>query len=217
MHNAQSPEYYRGVLFDLDGVLVDSEGAYTLFWEQIDRLYPTGIPDFAQAIKGTNLAMILSHFATDGIRADVRRRIHEYEQTMDYPLYPGARELLETLASRGVPTAIVTSSDDVKMRHLYRRHPWLRTVVRATVDGSMVERSKPDPLGYQIGARLLGLAPEECIVVEDSLQGLEAGRRAGAHVVGIATTNPAEAVEGRCDEHFADIAAAAPRLLALLA
>ena len=60
-----------GVLFDLDGVLLDSEGQYTIFWERIGNEYPTGIDNFATVIKGTNLAKILSHFESD----DVRHRI----------------------------------------------------------------------------------------------------------------------------------------------
>ena len=61
----------------------------------------------------------------------------------------------------------------------------------------MVKHSKPDPEGYLLGASKLGLAPEDCYVFEDSMQGVEAGRRSGATVVAVATTNSRERLAGK--------------------
>lgn len=190
-------ERRRGVLFDLDGVLIDSESVYTKFWEKIDSIYPTGIADFAHVIKGSTLTSILATFTDDDVRADIIERIHEFEHTMLYRAFPGVAELLEELRRRGIPAAIVTSSDDVKMRHLWEQLPWLRLYFDVIIDGSMVTRSKPDPQGYLLAAQAVGLPIEDCFVVEDSLPGLEAGQRSGATVIGIATTNPRRAVEAK--------------------
>ena len=74
----------RGVLFDLDGVLLDSEGLYSIFWSEMDRLYPTGVPDFAAYIKGFHLKRILGYFADDNVRDDVMDRLMTYERTMKF-------------------------------------------------------------------------------------------------------------------------------------
>ncbi len=188
-----------GVLFDLDGVLIDSETTYTHFWSGIDKIYPTGIPDFAIAIKGTTLPVILESFPDQEVKDDIVRRLKEFQENMDYPLYPGAMELLEGLRAANIPSAIVTSSDASKMELLYSRHPELRGMVSAVIDASKVSRSKPDPQGYLLGSEAIGVDPHRCFVFEDSLQGLAAGRAAGAVVIGVATTYPEARVSPLAD------------------
>ena len=189
-------------LFDLDGVLVNSEPLYTGFWESIERLYPTGIPDYAQVIKGTNLKAILQHYDSEDVRKDIVRLLNEFQANMKFDLFPGAIELLQYLRENKILTAIFTSSDNEKMTKFWEQHSQLKAMVDAVVTGSMVSRSKPDPEGYIMAAEALGLRPEECMVVEDSFQGLESGRRSGAYVVGLATTNSAASLEGRADIVF---------------
>ncbi len=190
----------RAALFDLDGVIIDTEPLYTLFWDRIEKVYPTGIPDFANAIKGSTIGKILALYPTEEIRADILDRLHRYESDeMAYTLFPGVVSFINDLRSHGIATAIVTSSDNVKMDHLFGKMPGLRNLVDLIVTGSMVSRSKPDPEGYITAARKLGCEPGNCWVFEDSIQGLEAGRRSGATVVALATTNPRERVEPLAD------------------
>lgn len=189
-----------GALFDLDGVLIDSETTYTRFWTEIDRIYPTGIENYALAIKGTTLPEIMKHYDDSRVRADILRRITEFQESMTYELYPGVVDFLSMLRDSSVPMAIVTSSDDRKMAHLFRQHPGFQKLFDAIVDASMVTRSKPDPQGYLLGAEKIGVAPEDCFVFEDSLQGLKAGRAAGAVVVGLATTYPAQKIAPLADK-----------------
>jgi HAD hydrolase, family IA, variant 3 len=188
-----------GVLFDLDGVLVDSETTYTRFWKEIDEIYPTGIHDFAVAIKGTTLPSILEYFPDDAVREDIKQRLTEFQGKMRFPFYPGAEQLLKELKELGIPTAIVTSSDKSKMELLFAQHPQLKELVTAVIDASHVTRSKPDPQGYMLGAQAIGVVPQHCFVFEDSLQGLAAGRAAGATVVGIATTYPVTRISPLAD------------------
>lgn len=181
----------RAALFDLDGVIVDSEGLYTVFWDSIEHLYPTGIPDFANAIKGSTIGRILQNYPTEAIRNDILDRLHRYErEQMTYAVYPGVTEFIAELRRKGVATAIVTSSDDVKMGYLFAQQPELRNLVDIVITGTMVSRSKPDPEGYLLAASRLGCDPADCWVFEDSIQGLQAGCSAGASVVALATTNP---------------------------
>jgi HAD superfamily hydrolase (TIGR01509 family) len=186
-----------GVLFDLDGVLIDSETLYTGFWNNIECIYPTGVPNFAAAIKGTTLPSILSHYTDDEVRNDILKRIHSFEDEMVYPIFPGVMEFLDELRSNNIPCAIVTSSDAVKMAALRNQHPDFCDNFAAVIDSSMVTRSKPDPQGYLLGAKAIGRDPERCFVFEDSIQGLAAGRAAGATVIGLATTLPRESLNGK--------------------
>ncbi len=191
---------YKAALFDLDGVLIDSETLYTGFWEKVGKTHHLPSPTFAYDIKGTTLNDILTtYFPDPKVRADIDRMLHQFENEIIYPIFPGALEFVDSLKASGMKTVIVTSSDDKKMNFLFAQHPGFRSHFDAIVTAADVSRSKPDPEPYIIGARKAGCTPEECIVFEDSFQGLEAGRRAGAHVIGLATTNPAGSLKGKAD------------------
>ena len=188
-----------GVLFDLDGVLLDSEGQYTIFWERMDLAHPTGIDHFASYIKGFHLTNILSYFENDDVRHQVLDALVEFERNMRFEFFPGALELVRQLREAGVPMAIVTSSDRKKMQELYSQHPDFPTLFDCIITGDMVTKAKPDPDCYLLGAKLLGIDIHDCIVVEDSRNGLLAGRASGAKVIGIATTLPADEVASLSD------------------
>ncbi len=180
------------MLFDLDGVLVDSEGIYSQFWGMTGDRY--GKPaDFNNSIKGSPLVEILSHFP-EGDREKIAGELHDFEGRMEFRVYPGVAEFLAALKEGGIPSVIVTSSDNAKMECLFAQHPEIRDAVSHIVTADMVTRGKPDPECFHLGARLAGAAPEDCVVFEDSLNGLKAARASGGKVVGVATTNPRETV-----------------------
>lgn len=181
------------ILFDLDGVLIDSEGLYTRFWAETEALYPTGIQNFARAIKGTTLDSIMRFFKPEE-RDDIMARILDFDSNLEYPMFPGAIDLLELLKQREIPAALVTSSNPEKMAQLERQYPDFPGRFSVVINGSMVSRGKPDPEGYLLAAKKLGKNPGKCVVVEDSLQGVRAGRAAGCEVWGLTTTLPAETV-----------------------
>lgn len=192
------------ILFDLDGVLIDSEGLYTEFWECTEKLYPTGIPDFAHAIKGTNLDYILGLFKPEE-RADILSRILDFDNHLAYPMFEDAEEFLQDLEDADIPTALVTSSNPEKMEQLFRQYPRFKAHFSAIVNGSMVKNSKPAPEGYLLAAEMLHQQPGECVVVEDSLQGIRAGLAAGCEVWGLYTTLPRETIEPEATFVFANI------------
>lgn len=189
-----------GFLFDLDGVLIDSEKEYTRIWSGIDACFPTGVADFAQAIKGTTLENILDTYFSAADQPAVKRLLYDSEQQMQYNYCDGAWSLLEELKRRGIPHVIVTSSKQDKMAHLRRQRPELFEMVDAIVDADDVTRSKPDPQGYLIGASKIGVSPQHCVVVEDSVQGMRAGRSAGCYVIGMTATFGRMRIEGEADE-----------------
>lgn len=195
-----------GVLFDLDGVLIDSEDLYTEFWEGIEHIYPTNIPDFAHIIKGNALFKILNTYYPRHLHQDIIDRVHSFELNMVYPIYDGVIDFLDELKSRNLPCAIVTSSDNVKMETLYRQYPFFKPYFSAIITGSDVTKSKPDPQGYLLAAKAIGCNPCDCYVFEDSLQGLDAGMASGATVIALTTSNSLDMVKEKAHEVIENLA-----------
>lgn len=184
-------------LFDLDGVLIDSESIYTVFWNRMNELFPTGIDNFSYVIKGTTLPQILDRYFPDPkVQAELRVYLKKQEAEMVYRIFPGVERFLKALKEKDIPTAIVTSSNDAKMKVLFDSLPGFRDYFDVVVTDTDVTRSKPDPQGYMLAAERLGVPSEHCVVFEDSRAGLEAGRRAGGKVVAVATTLTHEDIAG---------------------
>lgn len=181
-------------LFDLDGVIIDSETEYSRIWREIDRRFPTGVKDIGHIIKGSTLQTILSTYFRREDAEEITGLLYEMEAAIEYRYCEGAYELLQELAARGVPRALITSSNDDKMTHLREQHPELEGMFDAVITADRITRSKPDPEGYLLGASMLGVHPSHCFVVEDSVQGMRAGRAAGATVIGISGTLPHDVV-----------------------
>ena len=186
-------------LFDLDGVLVDSERIYTKIWEAIEKQWPTGIENFAYKIKGTTLEDILERHFPEEVREDITKELIRLEGMMIYGPMPGAMEFLDALKEKGIPIALVTSSNGLKMDHLWHDMPDLKEKFDVIITGDEVTNSKPDPEGYLAAAAALGVDPKRCAVFEDSLQGVKAGKAAGAFVIGIAGTLKAEDIQPYSD------------------
>ena len=196
---------FSAVLFDLDGVIVDTEGQYSLFWKQIGEEYMPGMPDFALAIKGRTLTQIYDTYFPDAAdRAAITERLNAFERQMDFPYIVGAREFLEALQTQGVPTAIATSSNCDKMACLYARHPEIKNLVTTVLTAEDARRSKPAPDCYLAAAERLGADISKCIVFEDSPNGLAAGRASGAFVIGVCTSLAAAEIEPLCDMYIED-------------
>lgn len=192
--------YNAGFLFDLDGVLIDSEREYSKIWAQVNREYPSGTESLEAVIKGCTLDKILAdHYPDPEIREKVVTRLYELEKLMKYEYLPGAEALLKSLKKMQLPMALVTSSNDVKMAHLDEELPELRGMFDFIVTADLITKSKPDPEGYLLGAEKIGKDIRHCVVFEDSLQGVKAGHNAGSFVVGVAGTLPRDVISPFCD------------------
>ena len=196
-------------LFDFDGVLMDTEAQYTRFWDETGRKF-VDMDGFGSMIKGQTLVQIFGKYFADRTEEEMRaveEAINEYERNMTYEFIPGARGFLNELRQAGIPTAIVTSSNNQKMSQVYKAHPDLHTLVDAILTSEHFSKSKPDPECFLKGMEMLGGTPESTVVFEDSIHGITAGRDAGAYVVGLATTNKREVIEPLCDmviDNFSD-------------
>ena len=182
-------------LFDLDGVIFDTEGQYTEFWNGIGRDW-LGDPDLAEKLKGETIAQsLLRCFPDDALkREQVRKLLYDFESQMKFEYVPGAYEFLKHLKDNGFSTAIVTSSNRDKMAQVYKSRPEVPEMVCKVLTGDDFPRSKPFPDCYLLGMKTFGAIPENTYIFEDSFNGLKSARGAGGHVIGLATTNPREAV-----------------------
>jgi len=180
----------KGILFDMDGVLISSIGSVDRCWKRWAKMY--GIPDAEnyQVPHGVRAIDIVKSLRPDIDPQEGLRVIEdmEIEDTADLKVLPGAKVLLA-----GLPPerwAIVTSA--TKRLTVARLTVAGLPVPERLISADMVERGKPDPEPYRRGAELLGLRPEDCVVVEDAPSGVGAGKAAGSRVLGVLGTHTCE-------------------------
>ena len=175
-------------LFDCDGVIVNTEPQYTAFWTTIGHEFLPSRANFAKEIKGNTLINIFNcYFPGD-------EALH-----MQFPYVEGVVAFIRALQQQGIPTACVTSSNEEKMASLYAALPDFQSLFTHIFTAEDTRRSKPAPDCYIAAADYFGLAPQACVVFEDSLSGLQAGRDSGAKVVGLSTENAPERIAPLCD------------------
>lgn len=200
-------EKLKAALFDLDGVVFDTEPQYTVFWGEMCRKYHPEHPGLENEIKGSTLQQIYDRWWSGPLEAEreeVTRRLDDFEAHMRYEYIAGLEEFLADLHRNGVKTAVVTSSNQPKMQSVYKAHPEFRQLFDAILTSEDFAESKPSPDCYLRAAARFGLEREECVVFEDSINGLRSGRAAGMMVVGLLTTNPLEAVAPLCNLQITD-------------
>ena len=158
------------VLFDFDGVIADTETQYTEFWNRIGREY-LGQEEFGHTIKGQTLVQIFGKYfeSMDREQEEIVPQLNEFEANMSYDYIPGAQAFMKELKAAGIPMAIVTSSNDIKMSNAYKAHPELLELVDKVLTSEYFSKSKPDPECFLKGMESLGGTPEETVVFESSL------------------------------------------------
>jgi HAD superfamily hydrolase (TIGR01509 family) len=197
----------KAALFDLDGVVFDTEPQYTEFWGSQCRLYHPERPGLEQEIKGSTLTQIYDRWFSGDLESEqpvITRRLDAFEAQMRYEYIAGFEQLIADLHAHGVKTAVVTSSNQPKMESVYRAQPQFKQLFDAILTSEDFEHSKPHPDCYLKAAARFNVEPSECIVFEDSFNGLKSGRAAGMKVVGLATTNPAGSIAPLSDIQITD-------------
>lgn len=198
MKSVVPKEQLRAVIFDMDGVLTDSEPAFYAAINDVLARYGhhIAVEDYASLIGSATpftWRSLLRRFSMTVPLDEIRA---EYEAPLmarlrqPRPALPGARDLIEKLHSRRVPVALCTAS--------YRR--WVEAILPAAgldglldvlVTADMVEQTKPDPAPYILAAEKLGFAPDQCIAIEDSGNGLASAIGAGCYVIQLRATETA--------------------------
>lgn len=175
------------VLFDMDGLVLDTEKLYTRFWQEAAKALGYSMTK-EQALgmrslnRGAGLAKLQSYFGPsvdyDVIRNKRIELMDAFVEQEGVTLKPGIHELLAFLKEHGIKTAIATSSP-LERTLLYLGSVGLKNSFDELVSGYMVEKGKPEPDIYLYAAEKLGVKPENCMVLEDSPAGILAGYRAG--------------------------------------
>ena len=186
----------RGVLFDMDGVLADSESficqaAIMMFSELGSKVTPADFQPFI----GTGENMYIGGVAAKyGISVDilsVKARVYEiYGNIAKGNLFPrpGAHEFIASCLKEKLILALATSADKIKMEINLQEIGLSASIFKSIVTGADVERKKPFPDIYIKAAQELGLEPGECLVVEDAVSGIRAGKAAGCRCLAVTTS-----------------------------
>lgn len=143
-------------LFDLDGVVIDTETEYTKIWTEIGNKYIPHINNFAFQIKGSHIRNIyenyLSHLSDqewDGVVSYIR----DLGQKMNYTYIEGAKEFLQELKIKNHLTALVTSSDNNKLETLFTKLPEIQSFFNVIVSSDDNVKGKPEPDPYLLAAK----------------------------------------------------------------
>ena len=188
-------------LFDFDGVVMDTETQYTVYWDEVGGQYHPELPHFGALIKGQTLTQIYDKYFAGMTeeQSKITAGLNRFEREMIFEYIDGVVDFMKDLLAHGVKMAIVTSSNELKMANVYAAHPELKEgLVDRILTAEMFTRSKPAPDCFLLGAEVFGTVPQNCVVFEDSFHGLEAGNAAGMTVIGLSTTNTAEAIKDKC-------------------
>jgi sugar-phosphatase len=177
------------VLFDLDGVLVDSEQVVVRTWNRWTARHGLDIPDLVRRAHGRRSIDTIRQVAPQ-LDAEAEARWLEATETSDangLAIVPGAAALFQAIPPQR--RAVVTSGGRALAEFRLAAVGLTRPAVLISADD--VQLGKPAPDGYLLAAQRLAAAPNECVVIEDTPAGIAAGRAAGATVLAIATTFPA--------------------------
>lgn len=181
----------KGAIFDMDGLMLDTEKLYLLYWKRAAAEFGYDMRDehvwsIRSLARKYSIARLKSLFGEDCPTEDIRARrtvlINRHVEEHGIDLKPGLFELLDYLREHGIKMAVATATPRERTE-LYLTKVGAIDYFDALVCGDMITNGKPDPDIYLTAARELGLPPESCAALEDSPNGATAGYRAGCHVL----------------------------------
>jgi beta-phosphoglucomutase len=187
-----------GVIFDVDGVLVDSAESHYQSWRALGEEHGVRVTrdEFQQSFGRRNADIVPRFFGPvppERLKALSDRKEEIYRGLIRAAprLFPGAVELIEALAKAGVRLAIGSSGPRANL-DLILSVMGVQDKIAVVVSGDDVTRGKPDPEVFTTAIGLLGLPASRCVVIEDAPAGIQAARAAGAFAVAVLSTHPAE-------------------------
>lgn len=187
----------QAVIFDMDGVLVDSYAPHLESWRMLAREVGVEITEaqFAETFGRTSrdiIRMLFGDGHADRVQAHDARKEALYRDIVrgGVPEMPGATTLLEQLAGQGIALGVGTSGPRENIDLVCDELGW-NALLPVRVTGADVTHGKPDPEIFLKGASRLGVAPAGCVVIEDAPAGIEAAKRGGMKCIGLTSTHDA--------------------------
>ncbi len=191
-----------GVIFDMDGVLIDSAKPHFESWKELGR--QEGV-EFTEKLFKETFGLRNSAIVPKAFGPVSQKRLHEladrketlYREIVrdNAPIVPGAVELIRTLHRHGARLAVGSSAPPENIE-LVLRIMGITECFTATVSAKDVTRGKPDPQVFRLAAERIGVRPERCVVVEDAPAGIQAAKRAGAKTVAVLIHHQLDAFPG---------------------
>lgn len=191
------------IIFDMDGVIVDNHLFHMKAWMKFfsDHGIHMSEQEYKQQINGRPLAEIIPTYFGKGFTPEKSRQFGEEKEAAYRDIYkedivptPGLVDFLNLLEEKNIPKAIATSAPPANVEFTLES-TGLKKYFPTITDDTMVTKGKPDPEVYLKSADQLGMPPDRCIVFEDAILGIQAGKNAGMKVVGVATTHLREELE----------------------
>jgi len=192
---AQGDRRFTAVVFDFDETIIDLEPQHTAAHTALCRDYGANYLQMPESFRRgsgrriiDDIRVMRAHFAWSASEEELfaRRQAHfdDVCRSASLEAMPGVREMIAQLRAANIPLAITSSAVKTSIEAILERLQ-LRDAFTLIVDGSEVTRGKPDPEAYLLTARKLGVAPEQCLVFEDSRVGVVAAKRAGMFCVAV--------------------------------
>ncbi|MCP4313298.1 MAG: HAD-IA family hydrolase [Bacteroidetes bacterium] len=196
--------HIEAVLFDMDGVLVDSEeyirqAAVQMFHEKGYQVAPEDFLPFTGMGENRYLGGVAEkHNIPFDLEGEKARTYEIYADLVRGKLAPldGVHKFIGTCRDRGLKLAVASSADPVKVNINLDEIGLERSLFQAIVTGLDIEHKKPAPDIFLKAAALLGVDPDRCLVVEDAISGVAAGKAAGARVLALTTSFSPEKLSG---------------------
>lgn len=200
------------IIFDMDGVIVNNHQFHLKSWLQFfdQHKVPMTEEEYKQKVNGRTMEEILTTFINPDLSKKELRALGEEKEAVYRDIYrpyikpvDGLPEFLEELKVRHVPRAVATSAPPVNV-DFTMEYTKLRPFFPTIVDDTMVTKGKPHPEVYLTAAKKLEMPPERCIVFEDAILGIQAGKNAGMKVIGVATTHTRKELEAENTDYVID-------------
>lgn len=191
------------LIFDMDGVIVDNHAYHLKAWLSFFDQHQIAMSEeeYKQKVNGRTMQEIIATLFDKDHSPEQIRRLGEEKEALYRDMYqraiqptPGLRQFLDVLDQNNIPRAVATSAPPANVQFTMKK-TGLAAYFPVIVDDTMVSRGKPDPEVYLTAAQQLDMPPAGCIVFEDAMLGIQAGKNAGMKVVGLATTHAREELE----------------------
>lgn len=189
-----------GLIFDMDGVIVNNHKYHYLSWQQLAGNHDVKIDEefYREKMNGRTLMELMDVVFDERIEKSQAREIGLQKESIYRDLYrdyleptKGLIDFLELVKSKNIPMVVGTSAPKENVEFTLDGLN-LRRYFVGVVDETMVTKGKPDPEVYLNCAKMIDRKPENCIVFEDALSGIKAGKNAGAKVIALATSHARE-------------------------